>query len=168
MNINFSIISRIELIHYVFVMRKLKLRATIFSTNNEILSLTLEFLESMKCFEKTALLNSIYFRWIHDTILVSLKRLPANISLHEDVLKTSWRRLWSSSSEVVLKASLIRLHQDEYICLCHTSSRRLQGVLKMSSKRLAKMFSRHLQDVFKAHHQIKLFFLTRFQDVCET
>ena len=36
-----------------------------FSTNNKILSVTVEFLESMKRFEKP-LLNSVYFPWTHD------------------------------------------------------------------------------------------------------
>ena len=42
-----------------------------------------------------------------------------------------------------------RLDQDQYICLGHTSSRRFQNALKTSPTRLAKMSSRHLQDVFK-------------------
>ena len=53
------------------------------------------------------------------------------------------------------------------------SSRRLQDVFKMSSRCLAKTFSRHLQDVlqrcfqdvFKTYHQVKLFLLTSLQDV---
>ena len=90
------------------------------------------------------------------------------------------------------KTSSRRLDQDQYIRLGHTSSRRLQDVFKTSSRRLqdvlprclqdvfktssrrlAKTSSRHLQDVlqrylqdvFKTYHQVKLFLLTRFQDV---
>ena len=98
---------------------------------------------------------------------------PANIRLDEDVLKTSWRRLSSSSSEDVLKTPSRRLDQDEYVRLSltssehvfktpssrlgqdqyirlgHTSSRSFQDVLKTSSRQLAKTTSRHLQDVFK-------------------
>ena len=86
-----------------------------------------------------------------------------NIPLDEDVLKTSWRRLSSLSSEDVLiktnmfalalrlqKTSSRRLGQDQYIRLGHTSSRRLQDVFKMSSRRLKDVLPRRLQDVLKA------------------
>ena len=89
---------------------------------------------------------------------------------NEDVLKTSWRRLSSSSSEDVLiktnmfalalrlqKTSSRRLGQDQYIRLGYTSSRRLQDVLqkrlqdifKTSSKRLQDVLQKGLQDIFK-------------------
>ena len=81
--------------------------------------------------------------------------LPANIRLNKDVLKTSWRRLLSSSSENVLiktnmfalalrlqKTSWRRLGQDHYICLDHMSSRRPQDVFKTSCKDIFKTFSR--------------------------
>ena len=98
---------------------------------------------------------------------------PANIRLDEDVLKTSWRHLSSSSSEDVFKTSSRRLDQDEYVRLSltssenvfktfssrlgqdqyirfgHTSLRSFQDVFKTSSRRLANTSSRHLQDVFK-------------------
>ena len=54
-------------------------------------------------------------------------------------------RLSFTSSEDVFKC----LGQGQYIRLGHTSSRRLQDVLKTPSRRLAKTSSRHLQDVFK-------------------
>ena len=89
----------------------------------------------------------------------ALKTFQANIRLDEDVLKTSWRRLSSLSSEDVLiktnmsvlvfKASSRRLGQDQYIRLGHTSSRRLQDVFKTSSRRLQDIWPRCLQDVFK-------------------
>ena len=106
---------------------------------------------------------------------------PANIRLGEDVSKTSWGRLSSSSSEDVLKSSSrrldqdeyihlthtcsedvfktssIRLDQDQYICLGHTSSRRLQDLFKRSSRRLAKTSS----DVFTTSSR-------RLQDVLKT
>ena len=65
-------------------------------------------------------------------------------------MKTSWRRLLSSSSENAFTESSRRLYQDEYICLGHMFSRRLQDVFKTSSKCLAKTSSRHLPDVLKA------------------
>ena len=89
----------------------------------------------------------------------AFKTFQANIRLDEDVLKTSWRRLSSLSSEDVLiktnmsvlvfKASSRRLGQDQYIRLGHTSSRRLQDVFKTSSRRLQDVLPRCLQDVFK-------------------
>ena len=59
------------------------------------------------------------------------------------------------SQQTFFKASSKRLDQNGYIRLGHTSSRRLQGILKTfsrrlattSSKRLSKMSSRRLQDV---------------------
>ena len=74
---------------------------------------------------------------------------PLNIRLDEDVFKTSWRRLSSSSSR--------RLDQDEYIHLSNTSSRRLQDVLVKTNifvlairlQDVFKTFSRRLQDIFK-------------------
>ena len=116
---------------------------------------------------------------------LNCKKYPAHIRLDEDVLKTPWGRLLSSSSEDVLKKSSIRLDQDEYIRLSHlssedffktssrhldqdqyirldhTSSTRVQDVLKTSSRRLAKTSSRHLQDVFKT-------FWRRLQDLFKT
>ena len=89
------------------------------------------------------------------------------------LMKTSWRRLSSSSSEDVLKTSSRRLDQDECICLSHspsedvfetssrcldqdqyirlghTSSRCLQDIFKTSSRGFAKTSSRHCQDDFK-------------------
>ena len=77
-------------------------------------------------------------------------------------MKTSWKRLSSSSSEDVLiktnmfalalrlqKTSSRRLGQDQYIRLGHTSSRRLQ-------------------DVFKTYYQVKVFLVTQFQDIFKT
>ena len=65
----------------------------------------------------------------------------------------------------MFKTSSKCLDQNEYI---HTSSIRLEDVFKTSSKRLAKtsrrlgkMFSRHLQDVFKMYHQVKLLLFNR-------
>ena len=53
---------------------------------------------------------------------------------------------------------------------------RLQDVFKMSSRRLAKTSSIHVQDVlqrylqelFKTYHQVKLFLLTRLREVFNT
>ena len=77
-------------------------------------------------------------------------------------MKTSWRRLSSSSSEDVLiktnmfalalrlqKTSSRRLGQDQYIRLVHTSSRRLQDIFKT--------FWRRFEGVFKLWRCIMLF-----------
>ena len=85
------------------------------------------------------------------------RRLP-------DVLKTSWpRRKYLPWSYVFNTTS--RRFQDIF----NTSSglfcknvlpRRLKDDFETSSRRIAKMSSRHLQDVFKTYHQVKLFFFT--------
>ena len=69
-------------------------------------------------------------------------------------MKTSWRRLSSSSSKDVFKTSSRRLDEDEYILINHTSS---EDVFKTSSRRLGQdqyirlvhTSSRRLQDIFK-------------------
>ena len=96
------------------------------------------------------------------------------------LMKTSWRRLPSSSSEDVSKTSSRRLDQDEYIrfslmsskdifktswwrliysswsYVSKTSSRRLQDIFKMSSKHLQDVLQKRLQDVLRKRLQ-KLF-----------
>ena len=75
------------------------------------------------------------------------------------LMKTSWRRLWSSSSEDVFKTSSSRPDQDEYIRLTHTSS---EDVFKTSSSRptysswpyVFKMFWKRLQDIFKTFSRL--------------
>ena len=96
-------------------------------------------------------------------------------------MKTSWRRLSSSSSEdffikMNIFALLIRLQKMSSSrpedVLIKTNILVLVIRLQTSSRRLPKMFSRHLQkvfktssrrlqDVFKTYHQVKLFLLTR-------
>ena len=95
-----------------------------------------------------------------------------------------WRRLEDAFRLLLQKTSSTRpLDQHQNIHLGHTSSRRLQNifktssrprlqgaryledVFKTSSRRLAKLSSRHLQDVFNVYHLVKLFLLTRLQDV---
>ena len=76
-------------------------------------------------------------------------------------MKTSSRRLLSSSSEDVFKTSSRFLDQGEYIALLihlqKTSSRRLQDIFKTSCKNVSKT---SIQDVFKT-------FLTHSQDVLQ-
>ena len=93
------------------------------------------------------------------------------------LMKTSWRRLWSSSSEDFFKTSSRRLDQDEYIRLTHTSS---EDVFKTSSRclhqdqhiRLGHTSSRRLQDVFKtsSRHLQDVFKTSsrRFENVFKT
>ena len=49
-----------------------------------------------------------------------------------------------------------------------TSSRRFEDVLKMSSRHLQDILQRYLQDVFKAYHQVNLFYLTCPREVFNT
>ena len=108
--------------------------------------------------------------------MINWRLFPVNIGLDEDISKTSWWDLFSSSSEEVLKTSSRRLDQDKYIRLSHSSSedvlfktnmlallirlqyvfktygfktysRRLKNVFKTSSRRLAKTSP---QNIFKA------------------
>ena len=114
---------------------------------------------------------------------------PANIRLDEYVLKTSWRRFSSSSSEDVFKTSSRRLDPDEYVRLTlrhvfktswsrpifspwpyvfKTSSRCFRDVFKTSSRPLQSVFktsSSCFEDVFKAYHQVNLFYLTRPREI---
>ena len=84
----------------------------------------------------------------------TMRLIPANIRLDEDVLKTSWRRLSSSSSEdVLIKTNMFTLD----LFLQKTSSRCLQDVLVKTNifalaiglQHVFKAFSRRLQDIFK-------------------
>ena len=109
--------------------------------------------------------------------------VPANIRLDEDVLKTSWRRLSSSSSKEVFKTSWRRLDEDKYILvnlrLRKTSSRCLQNILVKTNifvlsillqdvlqKRLQDVFKTFCQDVFKTSRKYVLKTSSRcFEDV---
>ena len=107
--------------------------------------------------------------------------IPANIRLDEDALKTSRRRLSSSSSEdVFIKTNMfalaLRLQKtfsrrlQDVLPRClqdvfKTSSRHLQDVFKTSSRRLANTSWKHFQDVLKTYHQVKLFLLTSLWEV---
>ena len=77
--------------------------------------------------------------------------------------KTSSRRL----QDVLVKTNIFVLA----ICLqdvFKTSSRRFEDVFKMSSRHLQDVLQRYLQDVFKAYHQVNLFYLTRPREVFNT
>ena len=102
---------------------------------------------------------------LSDSELKSLKLTPANTRLDEEVLiKTNIFAILIR----LQKTSSRRLHQDQYIRLGHTSSRRLQVVFKTSSRHLQDVLQRCLQDAFKTYHQVILFLLTSFQDVFKT
>ena len=101
-----------------------------------------------------ALYNSIYCQCGIssigiDPLLILPIALNKSVSQQTFVLiKTSWRRLSSSSSEDVFMTSSISLDEDQIIVLV----RRLQHVFKTSSRRLQDVFktsSRHLQNLFK-------------------
>ena len=69
--------------------------------------------------------------------------------LHPSKHSSWWRRL----QDVLIKTNMF------------ASALRLQ---KTSSRRLAKSSSRHLQDIFKTYHQVKLFLLTRLWEAFNT
>ena len=106
---------------------------------------------------------------------------------------SSWRRYLEDFFRLHLqKTSSRRLDEDEYILINHTSSedvlvktnifvlsirlqdvfktfsRRLQDIFKTSSRRLANTSWRHLQDVLKTYHQVKLFLLISLWEVLTT
>ena len=124
--------------------------------------------------------------------MINWRLFPVNIGLDEDVSKTSWWHLFSSSSEEVQKTSSRRLDQDKYIRLSHSSSedvlfktnmlallirlqyvfktygfktysRRLKYVFKTSSRRLAKT---SCQDISSKHLQSVL--QKRLEDIFKT
>ena len=80
----------------------------------------------------------------------------------EDVFKTSLsRQIYSSWSYVFNSRRL----QDVYKNLQDLFKTSSKNVFKTSSRGLTKISSRHLQDFLKTYHQVKLFLLTRLQDV---
>ena len=86
------------------------------------------------------------------------KVFPAHICPDENVLKTFYRRLLSSSSEYIFKTPSRHLDQEEYIRLSCTSS---EDLLKTSSRphgqdqycSLGHTSSRHLQDLLPRRFQ---------------
>ena len=76
----------------------------------------------------------------------------------QDVLKTFWRRL-----QDIFKTSSRHLQG-----VFKASSTRFEDVFKMSSRYLQDFLQRYFQDVFKAYHQVNLFFLTRPREVFNT
>ena len=99
--------------------------------------------------------------------LSGLTTAPANIPLDGEVLNVL-KASFVFNHRNVFKTSSRRLHQGEYICLTHTSSRHLQDIFKTSSRRLQDVLQRCIQDVFKTYHLVKMFLVTQFQDVFET
>ena len=83
---------------------------------------------------------------------------PANICLHEDVMKTSWRCLLSSSSEDVLIEINIILFVTRLQDVFKTS---FQDVFKTPSRRLQDVLQKRLQDIFKKSSR-------RFEDILKT
>ena len=111
------------------------------------------------------------FQQTYVLMKTSWRRLSSSSS--EDVLNTSSRlldqgefvRISLTSSEDVVKTSSRRLGQDQYIHLGHTSSRCVQDVFKTSSKRLAKTSLKRFQDVLKTVSKTSS---RRLQDVLRT
>ena len=87
------------------------------------------------------------------------RRIPANIRLDKDVLKTSRSRLSSLSSENVFKTSWSRRIYSSWSYVfkrpCKNvfkaSSRLLEDVLKTSARRFEEIFKSSWQDIFKTY-----------------
>ena len=114
----------------------------------------------------------------YQILLITLLKefIKSNVNTQQTfvLVKTSSRRLSSSSSENVLKASWRRLDQEQYICLGQTFS---EGVFKTSSRCLNqdkyiglshvfKTFSRRLQDFLP--ERLQDIFQRSCQDVFKT
>ena len=119
--------------------------ATLIRSSSSIFSLCVD--NNIKKFSRSQLivvLNHVF------SLLNCDADLPANIRLDEDVLKTSWRRLSSSSSKDAFMTSSRRLDEDKYILINlrvqKMSSRRLQDALLKTN---ILVLSIRLQDVFK-------------------
>ena len=111
------------------------------------------------------------------SFLISMS--PGSTCLDEDFLKTSFvfafrKRLQDVLIKTNIFAILIRLRktssrrrdQDQYIRLGHTSSRHFQDIFKTSSRRLAKMSLKSLEDVLQK--RLQDIFKTSYQDVFKT
>ena len=75
----------------------------------------------------------------------------------KDVLMTSFVFVFRRRLQDVFKTSWSRPIYSSWLY-----------VFKTTSRRLAKTSSRHLQDVFKTYHQVKLFLLTRLWETFNT
>ena len=75
----------------------------------------------------------------------------------KDVLMTSFVFVFRRRLQDVFKTSWSRPIYSSWLY-----------VFKTTSRRLAKTSSRHLQDVFKTYHQVKLFLLTRLWEPFNT
>ena len=97
-------------------------------------------------------------------VLMKTSRKPLEDVFHLRIQKTSSRLLDQDHifalAKDLFKTSSKRL-QDDLL-------KRLQVTLKTSLRHFQDVLQRYLQDAFKTYHQVKLFLLTRFQDIFET
>ena len=121
-----------------------------------------------------------------------IKKIPSSIGLvkktdYEKItqtqqifvlMKTTWRRLSSSSSrrlhDVLIKTNIFVLvirFQDVFKTfskhLQDVLQKRIQDIFKTSSRRFQNIFMTSCKDVFKTYHQVKLLLLTRLQEDLE-
>ena len=136
---------------FVFVFRR-RLQDVLIKTNMFALALRLQKTSSRRL-QDVLVKTKIFVLAIclQDVFETSSRRL-------QDVFKTSSRRF-----EDLFKTSSKRL-QD----LFKASSRRFEDVFKMSSRHRQDFLQRYLQDVFKAYHQVNLFYSTRLREVSNT
>ena len=113
------------------------------------------------------------FKNIYKRLLLIIWSFLANIRLDEDVFrlclqKTSSKRLQNNLIKTNIFLLVTRLQEVLIKTNIFVLVTGLQDVFKTSSNLFIRTSSRHLQDVSKMYHQVKLFLLTRRQDVFET
>ena len=119
-----------------------------------------------RCLEDVLIKTNIFVLVIRlqESFKTSSRRL-------QDVLRKRLQGIFKTFSKRFQNVSLLRHLQNVLKTSCKnvfkTSSRRFEDVFKTSSRHLQEVLQRCLQDVFKTYHQVKLFLLTRFQDVFE-
>ena len=126
--------------------------------------------------------HSFWWRRLEDVFRLRLQKMSSRRLDQDEYIRlshTSSRRLQGVLIKTNIFALAIRL-QDAFKRLQDALPRRLQNFFKTSSRRLAKMSSRYLQDVFKTSSRYlqdvfktswKLLTKTslrRLQDVCKT
>ena len=146
------------------------------SSNYKLFQISIKIVKTTlrkKCPQQTFILMKMPFVFTFRRRLQDALMKTNIFSLIIRLQKTSSRRLDEdkyilinhTSSEDVFKMFSRCLGQDQYIRLVHTSSRLPQDVFKTSSRRLANTSWRHLEDVLKTYHQVKLFLLTSLWEV---
>ena len=115
---------------------------------------------SSRCLQDVLMKTNIFLLIIHLQKTSSRRLQDVFVMSNIFVLCIRLQDVFKTSGYNVLM-TFSRRFQDVF----KTSSRRLQDVFKTSSRRLANTSWRHLQDVLKTYHQVKLFLLTSLWEV---